>query len=415
MLKLSIIIPAYNEEDAIGDIIGRCLSEKRNIINKTSVLKVEIIVVDDGSRDKTAEIVKGYGREVKLITFEKNRGYGAALKAGFEEASGDLVSFLDADGTCNPKFFIDLCNKLTKENADIAIGSRLGAGNSMPLLRRVGNKAYVMLINLIGRMRITDSASGMRVLRKDCLPRIYPLPDGLHFTPAMSCRAVMDENIKIVEVPISYQERKGESKLSVIQDGVRFLKTIIDIALIYEPLRFFGSMGIIFLLIALGYGVYPLFFYLKMKIVPSYMIYRIITITALVFTSFTMFTIGIISEQIADFMMGKRREKGFFKKLIYSLFSQKKLIIVGPLISLSGILLNYQTIWQYFSMGKISVHWVYIVTGAFLFLTGLQALALGVLERILLTLKRTTMYQRRYLNHLKQQGQEEVTSKSSIY
>jgi len=405
MLKLSIIIPAYNEEDAIGDIVGRCLSETRNIINKTSVLKVEIIVVDDGSRDKTAEIVKGYGREVKLITFEKNRGYGAALKAGFEEASGDLVSFLDADGTCDPKFFIDLCNKLIKEDADIAIGSRLGPGNEMPLLRRIGNKAYVMLINLIGRMKITDSASGMRVLRKDCLPRIYPLPDGLHFTPAMSCRAVMDENIEIVEVPISYQERKGESKLSVIQDGVRFLKTIIDIALIYEPLRFFGSMGIIFLLFALGYGVYPLFFYLKMKIVPSYMIYRIITITALVFTSFTMFTIGIISEQIADVMMNTKRAKGFFTGLMHSLFSQKKLIIAGPFISLSGILLNHETIWQYISLGGIYVHWVYIVTGAFLFMTGLQILALGILERILRTLKSTTTYRRTYLNNLQSHGQ----------
>ena len=295
-------------------------------------------------------------------------------------------------------------DKLIKEDADITIGSRMGPGNEMPLLRRIGNKAYVMLINLIGKVKITDSASGMRVLRKDCLPRIYPLPDGLHFTPAMSCRAVMDENIKIVEVPISYQERKGESKLSVIQDGVRFLKTIIDIALIYEPLRFFGSMGIIFLLIALGYGVYPLFFYLKMKIVPSYMIYRIITITALVFTSFTMFTIGIISEQIADVMMNTKRAKGFFTGLMHSLFSQKKLIIAGPFISLSGILLNYETIWQYISLGGIHVHWVYIVTGAFLFMTGLQILALGILERILRTLKRTTTYRRTYLNNLQSHG-----------
>jgi glycosyltransferase involved in cell wall biosynthesis len=400
MLKLSIIIPAYNEEDAIRNIVNKCLSEKRNIINETSVEEVEIIVVNDGSRDKTAEIVKRYAREVKLITFEKNRGYGAALKAGFEKASGDLVSFLDADGTCNPKFFIDLCNKLTKENADIALGSRLGAGNSMPLLRRVGNKAYVMLINLLGKIKITDSASGMRVLRKDCLPRIYPLPDGLHFTPAMSCRAVLDENIKIVEVPISYRERKGESKLSVIQDGIRFLKTIIDIALIYEPLRFFGSLGILFFLIAVGYGIYPLLYYLEVRIVPSYMIYRIITITALVFTSFTMFTVGIISEQIADLMMDKRRAKGFFTGLIHALFSQRKLIIAGPFIALSGILLNYKTIWQYISLGEIYVHWVYIVTGAFLFMTGLQMLALGILERILGTLKRTTTYRREYLNNL---------------
>jgi glycosyltransferase involved in cell wall biosynthesis len=404
MSKLSIVIPAYNEEDAIGGIIERCLAEKINIVAKTPVNEVEIIVVNDGSRDKTADIVKGYGDAVKLITFSHNKGYGAALKAGFEESSGDLVSFLDADGTCNPKYFIDLCNKLLEENADIAIGSRLGPGNEMPLLRRIGNKAYVILINLIGKAQITDSASGMRVLRKDCLPRIYPLPNGLHFTPAMSCRAVLDDSIRIVEVPISYHERKGESKLHVLQDGIRFLKTIVDIALIYEPLQFFGILGLLFLLVALGYGVYPLYFYLKMKMVPTYMLYRLVAIIAMVFASITLFTIGIIAAQVADVMMDISRRRGFFARLMHSLFSQKTLIIAGPLIALAGIVLNYQTISQYLSMGVIYVHWVYIVTGAFLFITGLQILALGVLQRILRTLKITKAFRSAYLSDLQQKG-----------
>ena len=94
MLKLSIIIPAYNEEDAIRNIVNKCLSEKRNIINETSVDEVEIIVVNDGSRDKTAEIVKRFGREVKLITFKKNKGYGAALKAGFNSVITVSIVFL---------------------------------------------------------------------------------------------------------------------------------------------------------------------------------------------------------------------------------------------------------------------------------------------------------------------------------
>jgi len=404
-LRLSIIIPAYNEEDAIAAIIECCLKEREHIVKETPIKEVEIIVVNDGSRDRTAEIVKGFGEKVKLINFEKNRGYGAALKAGFEEASGDLVSFLDADGTCDPKFFIDLCNKLLNENADIAIGSRLGPGNMMPLLRRMGNKAYVLLINLLGRIKITDSASGMRVIRKNSLLRIYPLPDGLHFTPAMSSRAAMDESIKIVEVPISYHERKGESKLSVVHDGIRFLKTIIDIALIYEPLRFFSSLGVLLLLLAIGYGIYPLLYYLRFRIIPEYMIYRLITITTLLFASFTMFAVGIISEQISDFIMSKRRVRGILKELIYFLFSQKKLIISGPMVALSGIVLNYKTIWQYFSMGKIYVHWVYIVMGAFLFLIGLQALALGVLERILRTLRETKISQGEYLKRLQQRGE----------
>ena len=186
---------------------------------------------------------------------------------------------------------------------------------------------------------------------------------------------------------------------------MRFLKAIIDIALTYEPLKFFGTLGVILLLIAIGYGSYPLLHYLRFRMIPEYMIYRFITITTLVFSSFTIFTIGIISEQISDFMMEKRRKRSFFKGLIYSLFSQKKLIIAVPLIALSGIILNYKTIWQYISMGIINIHWVYIVTGAFLFLVGLQALALGVLERILLTLKMNTIFQKNYLHHLKQQQQ----------
>jgi sulfite exporter TauE/SafE len=91
---------------------------------------------------------------------------------------------------------------------------------------------------------------------------------------------------------------------------------------------------------------------------------------------------------------------------MYSLFSQKRLIIAGPLIAFSGILLNYKTIWQYLSMGKIYVHWVYIVTGAFLFLIGLQALALGLLKRILMALSRIIPFLENYVNNFKQQRQK---------
>ena len=401
---LSIIIPAYNEEDAIASIIERCLNERENIIRETPVEEVEIIVVNDGSHDKTAAIA-GQFKEVSLISFSKNQGYGAAIKSGFEKARGTIVSFLDADGTCDPHFFIPMCNKLLRENADIVIGSRMTPESKMPRIRRIGNLLYVALINLLGRTRITDSASGMRAIKKSSLEKIYPLPDGLHFTPSMSCRAVMDENIKILEVPIAYHERQGESKLHVIHDGIRFFKTIIDIALTYEPLIFFTSLGLLLLIVAIGYGIYPVLYYISFGVIPEYMIYRLITITTLVFTSFTMFTVGIISEQTSDFIMKKRRVKGAVKGFIYSLFSQKRLILAGPLIALSGIALNYKTTWQYFTTGKIYVHWVYIVMGAFLFLLGLQALALGVLERILKTLRETQTSRDEYLKR-REQGDE---------
>lgn len=403
-VTLSIIIPAYNEEDAIAGIIERCLHERENIVRETPVEEVEIIVVNDGSHDKTAEIA-GQFKEISLISYAKNRGYGAAIKTGFEKARGTIVSFLDADGTCDPRFFSALCNKLLEEEADIVIGSRMTPESKMPTIRRIGNLLYATLINLLGKASITDSASGMRVIKKSSLKKLYPLPDGLHFTPAMSCRAVLDEGITIAEVPIAYQERKGTSKLNVLQDGIRFLKTIIDIALVYEPLRFFGSLGLVLLLLAFGYGFYPLFYYMGFKVIPDYMIYRLITIATLVFTSFTMFTIGIISEQISDFIMNRKRARGALSRLIYFFFSQKKLIIAGPAVALSGVVINYNTIVQYFSMGEIHVHWVYIVTGAFLFLTGVQALALGILERILRTLKETNVLQGKYLRHLNEKGE----------
>ena len=189
-MKLSIVIPAYNEEEAIAAIIRRFLAERENIVRETPVEDVEVIVVNDGSQDRTAEIARQF-QDISLITYEKKRGYGAAIKSGFEKATGTLVAFLDADGTCDPHYFIDMCTKLIKEDADIVIGSRMTAESKMPAIRKVGNLFYAALINLLGSSTITDSASGMRVIKKSSLTKLYPLPDGLHFTPAMSCRAVL--------------------------------------------------------------------------------------------------------------------------------------------------------------------------------------------------------------------------------
>jgi glycosyltransferase involved in cell wall biosynthesis len=138
-MKLSIVIPAYNEEDAIGQTIRRTLEAEENITNHSPVSEIEVIVVSDGSTDRTVEIASEY-ENVKTIVFEKNRGYGAAIKEGFNQSSGDILGFLDADGTCDPNFFAELCSALQDEKADIAIGSRMGPDSKMPSVRRIGNK-----------------------------------------------------------------------------------------------------------------------------------------------------------------------------------------------------------------------------------------------------------------------------------
>jgi len=243
--RLSIVIPALNEEDGISDIIERVLSIKEPL-TKVGVDDMELIVVDDGSKDRTPEIVADYAArfpEVILIQHEVNRNYGAAIKTGFRQARANLLAFLDADGTYPPEYFPQLCRPILEDGADLVIGSRMaGADSEMPLVRRIGNTIFATLVSIISNRHVTDSASGQRVLRSEALNCLYPLPDGLNFTPVMSTRA-MHEEITVVEVPIPYLERVGRSKLSVVHDGLRFLNSILMTALTYNPVRILGLIG----------------------------------------------------------------------------------------------------------------------------------------------------------------------------
>jgi glycosyltransferase involved in cell wall biosynthesis len=260
MASISIIIPAYNEEQGIEEIVARVLN-LQGVLAEVGVSGFELLVVDDGSLDRTAEITKKMAEEhpeLRLISHGVNKGYGAALKTGFNFAEGDLVGFLDADGTYPPEYFPQLF-KVALAGADLVIGSRMsGADSQMPITRRIGNLFFANLLSLMGRQQVSDSASGMRVFKRDILEQIYPLPDGLNLTPVMSTRAV-HEGIAMAEVPIPYSERVGRSKLSVTQDGTLFLQSMIWTALSYNPVRFLGILGLIgiglALMIALGLAV----------------------------------------------------------------------------------------------------------------------------------------------------------------
>jgi hypothetical protein len=241
MSTLSVVIPAYNEEDSIAAIVERVLAVRGPLI--AVGMDLELIVVDDGSCDRTAEITRCY-EDVTLVCHRQNAGYGGALKTGFSLARGEWLGFLDADGTYPPEHFPQLCQAALEQQADLVVGSRRsGAESEMPLVRRVGNLLWSNLVTLVGNHRVIDPASGMRVIRREALPRLYPLPDGLNFTPVMSTRAI-HEGLKMVEVPIPYHERVGRSKLSVVRDGTRFLNSIIWTALNYNPVRPLGFLGL---------------------------------------------------------------------------------------------------------------------------------------------------------------------------
>jgi glycosyltransferase involved in cell wall biosynthesis len=255
-IVLSVVIPALNEQDGIVRILQRILATQDNL-KAIGVAELEVIVVDDGSEDRTAQIVESM-QGIRLIRHRRNRGYGAAIKTGFGRATGDLLAFLDADCTYPPESLVKLCERAIVGKADVVVGSRRsGTESRMPVVRRFGNLIWSSLLSLLVGAKVQDPASGMRVLWRHCLQRLYPLPDGLNFTPVMSTRA-LHEGLKVVEIPIPYHERSGRSKLSVVRDGTRFLKTIIWTALQYNPARImelagFGALagsGLIGILIA---------------------------------------------------------------------------------------------------------------------------------------------------------------------
>ncbi|MCG3136943.1 MAG: Undecaprenyl-phosphate 4-deoxy-4-formamido-L-arabinose transferase [Phycisphaerae bacterium] len=234
--SLTIVIPALNEEEAIAGTLTSVLNARAAIIAQTPIRHIEVVVVNDGSTDRTQEIAESFS-EVRVIRFVKNRGYGAALKAGFQANRSDIVSFIDADGTLRAESFIPMLNKLFDEQADVVLGARLNPESEMPAIRRLGNWGFARLLGFISGQPLTDCASGMRVIRRSSLKYLMPLPDGLHFTPAMSCIALLDRRLKIGEVPVPYAERVGRSKLSVVRDGLRFLSIILLTGCFYNPIK----------------------------------------------------------------------------------------------------------------------------------------------------------------------------------
>ena len=382
MPKLSVIIPAYNEEVGIANIIEQVLDERDNIVNQTEITDVELIVVNDGSKDNTGQIASTYD-DVVLINHEANKGYGAALKTGFKHANGELLSFFDADGTYPPQSLPKLCQTLLTEDADIVIGSRLsGEKTEMPKVRRVGNKLFASLLSWIGNRKISDAASGMRVFKKEILPRLYPLPDGLNFTPAMSTRAI-HEDLKMVEVPIPYAERAGRSKLNAVKDGFRFLRSIVGTALLYNPLKFFGIVGLLSLLMGIIIGAQPVIHYLSQKQVPGHYIYRLLVVLILFAAGMNIISFGVLSNYILSIWHRKNPKYGLLSRLVYNKYSYGKFDLLGACLILAGVGLNIPAMYQYATTRMILVHWSYFVTGGFLILTGVQLLTSSILIKIM--------------------------------
>src|SRR3989338_5535363 len=323
---LSIVVPAYNEEQAIEDTIQDLLKAEKIIFLQCPEIKlVEVWIVDDGSQDKTAEIVKRH-QEVHLISYKKNLGYGAALKNGFDHASGDLLAFMDADRTLDASAFATLCRTLLDRSADIVVGNRLHINSQMPIVRKLGNILFAAMVRLLAGVQVGDVASGMRVFRREIFPHLVPLPNNLSFTPAMSTRATM-ENLYMVEERVPYLSRVGKSKLSIIKDGYIFSTIILQIAFSYQPAKFFVYFGCVLLLVSLGYLLPTLAHYFYLRSIPDYYIYRLLTILVCGVVGVHLCLLGLFAQQMVDNQNNNKPRRWY--NLLYDWMGERFLFNTG--------------------------------------------------------------------------------------
>ena len=377
---LSVVIPAYNEESGIEEISRRVLAVSENL-RRVGVAALELLVVDDGSHDATADIAASIPG-VTLIKHPKNKGYGAALKTGFDEANGELIGFLDADGTYPPEYFPDLC-VVAMNGADLVIGSRMaGADSQMPATRRLGNLFFARLLTIVGRQSVSDSASGMRVFKREILEQLYPLPDGLNLTPVMSTRAV-HERIAMAEVPIPYSERLGRSKLSVVHDGSLFLSSMLWTVMEYNPVRILGMIG----MSGVAFGLLCFAALVMMRLAGMTMLneWAVIGIYAGVVAGMigvNIFVLGIFFNYLISLFRGRPVRQGLFGKPLFrnpidQYFGWMGLvaIIIGMAIALISIIGVNK--WD---MSRL---WLYGLGSATLIILGLQLIIYWIVLRVL--------------------------------
>jgi glycosyltransferase involved in cell wall biosynthesis len=393
MTMLSIVIPAYNEERGIAEIMQRVLAVKP-ALKEHGIEDMELLVVNDGSRDNTyqaASQAAGQDPSVRVISHPKNRGYGAALKTGFAQAKGELIGFLDADGTYPPEYFPQLCDAVMA-GSELVIGSRMmGADSKMPVTRRIGNIFFAGLLSVVGGMRVTDSASGMRVFRKDMYERISPLPDGLNLTPVMSTRAI-HENLKVKEVAIPYSERVGRSKLSVIRDGRIFLESILWTAMYYNPVRVLGFAGLAFILLSLA-------------VVVGFLVARASGVTELgpwgvaaLFTALvngvvgiSIFSLGAVFNYLVSLFYKRPVRQGLLGRPLLKQPLEFSFGWIGLGTFLGGTLVGIVSMALGISGWEMSRLWMWLVGSALLVLVGTQLIITWILVRILQELSKRDM------------------------
>ncbi len=278
-LSLSIILPAKNEAAAVGATLESI---------RQYYPAAELIVVNDGSNDNTAQVAEAAG--ARIVHHPYSKGNGAAIKSGARAATGDVIVFMDADGQHDPADIPRLLSKL-EEGHDMVVGARQ-TGSQASLGRGLANGFYNLLATYMTGHKVEDLTSGFRAVRADKFREfLYLLPNGFSY-PTTSTMAFFRAGYSVAYEPIHAAQRIGKSHIKPLQDGMRFLLIIFKIGTLYSPLKLFAPIAALaFVLASLWYG-----YTLGTE-------GRFTNMSALLYTGSVMiFLMGLISEQITALM-----------------------------------------------------------------------------------------------------------------
>lgn len=278
-MKLSIIIPAKDEASSIGGVVESVLFNAPG---------AEIIVVDDGSKDDTANIARAAG--VTVISHRYSKGNGAAIKTGARAATGSVLVFMDADGQHDPQDIKKLISKL-EEGYDLVVGARVRSSQASKA-RGMANRFYNWLATYITGQKVKDLTSGFRAARAEEFREfLYLLPNGFSY-PTTSTMAFFRAGYSVCYEPIHAAKRQGKSHIKPLQDGLRFLLIIFKIGTLYSPLKLFVPISVAVFMVGLSYYGYTFF-----------TAGRFTNMSALMLTtSLIIFMVGLVSEQITTLM-----------------------------------------------------------------------------------------------------------------
>ncbi len=280
----TVIIPAYNEEANIGDVIDRI---------QALGLNLDILVVDDASTDKTSEVAKSKG--VQVIRHPYNKGNGASVKTGIRKATREYILIIDGDGQHPPEEIPNLLKLLPQY--ELVVGARTRESRTSGF-RDLGNFIFNNFASYVAGCKIPDLTSGFRAMPRDVALEFIHLFPNQFSLPTTSTLSVIKSGYSIYYHPIKSEVRKGRSKIRPFKDGVKFLIIIVKIATFFKPLRVFLPMSVFLFLLGLVFGILSSMAAGRPRLTEFPML--------CLFSSLLIFFMGLISEQISNLRFVRR-------------------------------------------------------------------------------------------------------------